>query len=152
MKTNYFIILLMLSACSTFLPKPEELKARPNCVVWKEGPLGARHIVEPEESLLAVPRSCFLLNMYMCKYTNYTYSGDKDVVIKIEGKEVASLNDRRMTVPSDVSKIEPFNLGKNSAEYAMQGPFGPKQNMKIEYNDQCSLKQAALGVVALLAK
>lgn len=142
-------LLILVSGCAS-LPQPEELKARPQCVIWKNGPLGTRYIAEPEGDFVKTKRACWIMDTFACTYNEYTFNKTNEIIYN--GDAIATLSGRQIKVNMQGVKAAPFELGKTQASYDFQGVMGPMQHMTIEYNEPCTAKQAALGVMALIAR
>jgi hypothetical protein len=89
--------------------------------------------------------------MYMCKYEEYTFTSDQEIKSSITGS-AATLVGKKMKIDTFGGDSQnDFELKKNLAEYTMKGPLGLLSKKRVEYNDQCTTKQAALGVMALIS-
>ena len=147
------ITLLFLSACSTFNPKVETLKESPVCTVWKEDILGGRHPVEVKEEQADMKVTCWVMNMFACTYDHYTFVDKNTIQSSIMGSKVqAKLEGNKMTLDSMGVTVDPFVLKNGRAEYMIQGPVGPKHSSLVEYNDKCTVRQAALGFMAVMGQ
>ncbi len=145
------LMILALGACNTFPPKVEELKASKQCQAWTKDSLGFRQVATVEGELSRHKVSCLLWNMYICKYEEYSYSSDQEIKSSITGS-AATLNGKKMKIDTFGGKsVDSFELKKNQAEYTMQLPLGLTAKKNVEYNDQCTTRQAALGVMALVS-
>lgn len=156
MKKILILFILSLSACTSFQPKPEELRQTNKCMVWKEGLLGQRFVAEVEGELAKQKQTCWILDMFACTYTDYTYKDPKSSEIQSSlppaDKTIAKLEGNKLSVDMTGIKVEPFELKKGKADYKLKGPFGPEQVMSVEYNESCSTRQAALGLLTIIAR
>ncbi len=146
---------LVFASCSTFFPKIEELQQAPQCTVWKDGLIGNKEVVVVEDELAKVKVTCWIAGMLACTYTDYTFNGKTNEIrssLPPEDKTIGTLVGNKMNVDMTGAKVETFELKNGHAEYWMQGPIGPKQKKSAEYNSRCTTRQAALGIISMIAK
>lgn len=144
-----------LTACSSFQPKPEELKAASTCEVWKEGRFGERYVTEVQGEVAKQKMTCWIMNTFACTYTDYTFRGSSNEILSSlppADKAIGKLDGDKLSIDMTGATVEPFQLKSGVAEYKLQGPVGPKQAMKVEFNDACSKRQAALGIMTLVGR
>ena len=145
----------LLASCASMEPSNEELATAPKCTVWKDGLLGSKNTIEVEGDVAKQKRACWIMNMFLCSYTDYKFK-DNGIEIKSslppEDKTIATLNGTKMTVAMTGITVDPFELKKGYADVVYQGIIGPKQNAKIQFSPSCSMKQAALGLLTVVAK
>src|SRR5687768_5638707 len=94
-RLTVFTTVILLTACSSLVPKTEELKQSPKCTVWKDGPLGSKKVVEVEGEVAKQEIKCWVLGMYACTYTNYTFKengSDIKSSLPPADKTIATLN------------------------------------------------------------
>jgi hypothetical protein len=146
---------ITMLACSSMSPKSEELKQSSQCTVWKEGPLGTKSITVVDGEVAQQKQTCWIMNMFGCTYTDYTYKGTSNEILSSlppADKAIAHLDGNKLSVNMAGVTIEPFELKSGKADYTLQAPIGPKQSMTVEYNNACSNRQAALGILTVIAK
>ncbi len=152
---NFFmaVIVLSLTGCASMQPQVAELQRAKVCSVWKEGQLGIRYAVEVPGEMAKQKITCWLFNSLLCSYNEYTFAGPQSSEIQssVLGT-VGKLEGKVMSAKITGSTIDPFEIQKGKAAYSIQGPIGPKRAELVEFNDKCSKRQAALGVMALLGK
>ncbi len=51
-----------------------------------------------------------------------------------------------------ITVAEPFQLKDHHADYGLKGIVGPTQKMAVNYNAACTDRQAALGLMTMIAK
>ncbi len=145
-----------LAACSSLNPKTEELQQSPICKVWKEEALGGKKVIDVEGEVAKQKQTCWVLNSLLCSYTDYTFNGFSTEIrssLPPEDKAIAHLEGNRITKISMAGiTVDSIELNESRADYEIQGPFGPKQKMAVEYNSRCTKRQAALGLMAMLAQ
>lgn len=154
-KIFLLIIALSFVACASLSPSNEELQGLNRCVVWKNGPIGTKPMVTVEGELAKQKITCLIMNMFVCSYTNYTFKeGTNDIVSDLPPKDkvIGTLNGQKMTVNMTGITVDPFEIGKDRADYMLQGPIGPKQSMSVEFNQRCSTRQVALGLLAIIGR
>ncbi len=144
-----------MSACSSLTPKSEELREAPKCTVWKDGALGSKHITEVDGELAQQKMACWVMNTFMCSYTDYTFKENSSEIkssLPPADKTIATLDGNRMTVNMRGLTVEPFVIGKQSAVYNFEGPIGGRQVSTVEFSKSCTTRQAALGLLVLIGK
>lgn len=155
MKKLMLIGTLFLTACSSFNPKPENLKESKSCMVWQKDMLGvivAREVVEEKAKQQS---TCWVMNMFLCSYINYTFRpgtteilsdiGDKDKAI---GKLDTKAN--QISINRSGVDVDPATIKNGRIEYMLQGPLGPKTARTVEYSPSCTVRQAALGAASFM--
>ena len=153
-KLTFVIPLLMLSACSSLNPKPEEMKSAKVCTVWKEDTIGIRHPVEVPEEKSSYKVTCWVMNSFLCTYDEYAFKpGTNQISSKLFGDKIsAQLDGNKMSVKAIGTTIDPFEIKNGRIEYDIKGPIGPKHRDLVEYNSACSNRQAAVGFLAVMGK
>lgn len=153
------LILILTSitffGCATLNPSKDELRKAPQCTVWKDGPLGTKHIAVVEGELAKQKMTCWVMNSFLCSYTNYTFrSGTNEILSDLPPKDktIATVNGKKMTVDMKGITVQPFEIGENQITYSFKGPVGPVQTHNAEFNDKCSTRQVALGLLTIIAK
>lgn len=157
MKKMTIVLTLILSiGCASLSPKTEELQQSADCKVWKDGAMGSKTIVTLDGEVAKQKQTCWIMNMFGCSYTEYSYkkgSSEMKSSIGDSDKTIARLEGQRITSVSMVGiTVDPIELKDGRADYALQGPIGPKQKMTVEYSKSCTNRQAALGLVSIIAK
>jgi hypothetical protein len=157
MKKMMILLPLILSlGCASLSPKTEDLQQSEDCKVWKDGALGSKTVVTVDGEVAMQKQTCWIMNMFGCSYTEYSYKngssemksslGDTDKTIaRLEGSRITSVSMAGITV-------DPIELKDGRADYSVQGPIGPKQKMVVEFSKSCTKRQAALGLVSMIAK
>jgi hypothetical protein len=155
MKKAFMLFLIMtVAACATVNPKPETLHQETQCKVWREDTFGIRHVATVEGELARQKMTCWILDTFLCSYTDYTYRENTSEILSSIGdhdKTIAKLEGQKLSVNMNGVSVDPFELKGQKASYMLQGPFGPKQNKTVEYNKNCTTRQAALGLLTILS-
>lgn len=146
-------LIFCLTACSTFSPKPEELKTADKCMVWQPDTLGIVQTREVEGELARQKMTCWVMNMFLCSYINYTFkNGTGEILTDIgdKNKPIGKLESNVISISRTGVKVDPALIKDGRIDYELQGPIGPKQNKTVFYNEKCSVRQAALGAATFM--
>ena len=150
------LALVLVSGCASLSPKTEDLQKAEVCKVWKDGPLGSKTVVEVKGELAQQQITCWIMNMWGCTYTDYTFAapGSPEIRSSLPPKErpVGHLVGRKVTVSMGGITVDPFELGQGKANYMLAGPIGGKRPHTVEYNSKCTPRQAVLGLFTMIAK
>lgn len=149
------LVALTMAACSSLVPKTEELEASTECTVWKEGPLGTKVVLTVEGEVAKQKITCWVMNTFLCNYTDYFYKkGTSDILSSLPpaDKVIGKLDGKRLSVNMKGITVEPFEFYDGRADYKLQGPIGPVQNKTVFYNKSCTVRQAALGTLATIGQ
>jgi hypothetical protein len=143
-----------LGGCSSMSPKTEELRQANTCKVWKDGLLGTKHVAEVKDELARQKVKCWIMDTFGCTYTDYTFKENSSEIrssLPPADKTIAKLEGSRLSVSMRGITVDPFELGEDHADYQYKGIVGPKQTGKVEYNRSCTKRQAALGLLTIIA-
>lgn len=156
MKKIYLIFaaLVFTSSCANLSPKTEELKQANKCMVWKDGLIG-KEVVEVEGEIAKQKQTCWILNMFACTYTDYTFKNNSNEIrssLPPADKTIAKLEGDKLSVSMTGATVAPFQLKAGRGDYELEGPVGPKQSKSFEFNESCTKRQAALGLLTMIAK
>ena len=58
---------------NNYKTKTEDLKKANKCMVWTDGPLGSKHVTEVNGELAKQQQTCWLMNAFLCTYTDYEF-------------------------------------------------------------------------------
>ena len=111
-------------------------------------------VVEVEGELAKQKQTCWIMNTWGCSYTDYQFKDGSttEIVSSLPPKDkpIANLKGDMLAIDMTGAKVEPFELKADHADYELKGLVGPKQNMHVEYNQACSKRQAALGLMTMV--
>lgn len=148
-------ILLVSSACSSLNTKTEELQASPKCEVWKDSSIGLRYVADLNQEIAKQKITCWVMDMFLCSYTDYTFRDNSSEVLSSlppADKAIGKLEGDMLSVSMTGIKVEPIKIGDRIAAYELQGPVGPKQSMKVEFNQNCSKRQVAVALLSMIGR
>ena len=150
MKKYSALALLLLNSCSSMQPNVEELQNAKTCEVWKQDTLGIRHAAEVKEEMSKQLISCWVWGMFLCSYNEYTFAaGSSEIESSVLGK-VGELKGNSLSLHLTGSTVKPFEIKNGRADYMIKNIVGPEHASSVEFNEKCTVRQAALGLVALI--
>lgn len=150
------MIAVSLVGCATWAPSKESLKSAGSCKVWKDTAFGSRTAIDVAEERATYKHSCKIFGMWWCSETSAYFKHGPEIYTANSGlltleTKVATFEKDKMTIDAPLVKAEPFEFKNGEAAYTVQA-LGQRQNMKVEYNESCSARQAAVGTALLISK
>lgn len=150
-----FIALTVASCAST-----SELKEAKTCKVWEDQPVVGPFHLDVTEKKAHWKGNCSLFGVFMCSWVEADMEGNQvflasNGIFNSRGPVATFYNnklsyDQRFT--DAIAKVEPMTISKESgrvdAKVKALGKF--EGTRTIQFNDACSEKQIAMGVVAVM--
>lgn len=149
---------VIFTACTS----TQELRSRPVCSVWQEGPLGTRHVTVNDGKVVEKSKCAFMF--WLCSH--YRFDVDAKGDIYSEGPGLFSSRSKTAHFEGDQVVYEPSFLkavvesspirldkvGRTASRTVTMKVMGEhKSDQRLEFNESCRPADAAVGAVAVWA-